>query len=121
MLIHSNQKNANEVKAFCENYDMPLPLVIVPTTYNEFTEDQIREFPQIKMVIYANHVIRTCVKAVRESLSRIANDGGTSKLSNQIVETKELFELQKQYELDSFGAFFQERISDGNIIESRPN
>ena len=57
IMIHSKDKNIDEIREFCNQYsnlNYKVPLVAVPTSYCHVTEDELMEMG-IKIVIYANH------------------------------------------------------------------
>ena len=66
IMIHSKASNPGEIKAFCEAYrKLPnrVPLVAVPTTYNQVTESELNEMG-VSLVIYANHLLRSAYPAM---------------------------------------------------------
>lgn len=99
IMIHSKSKSPDEIIEFVDAWDDVTPLVIVPTNYHSFTEDKIKKYPKIKMVIYANHVIRQAVTSVKEALQEIKETGGVNTISSKLIPVKELFELQGTTEL----------------------
>lgn len=112
ILIHSNQPDPTEICEFVEAYQEDIPLVVVPTTYVDFTEARISAFPQIRMVIYANHVMRSCVKAIGDTLGRIAADGGIHTLGSTIADTSELFRIQRLDDLERKQTHFRNSVSE---------
>lgn len=93
ILIHSKSKSPQEVINFLESWEKKVPIVIVPTTYNEVTIEELKKFG-VDIVIYANYGIRTIVKAVRETFREILKDGTTKYVEKKIVPLSEIFELQ---------------------------
>jgi phosphoenolpyruvate phosphomutase len=93
LLIHSKQREPDEVFDFARAWKNRLPLVAVPTTY---FRTRTRDFEQvgIKAVIYANHAMRAAVKAMTETLAAIHMTGSTESIENQIAPVSELFDLQ---------------------------
>jgi len=99
IMIHSRKTDPSEIVEFVEAWDEDVPLVIAPTKYPSFTEDRIRSYPEIRMVIYANHVIRTVVGAIRETLREIRKTGGIETISSRLIAVDELFELQGTFDM----------------------
>ena len=99
ILIHSKKMDPSEIIEFVEAWDKAVPLVIVPTKYTSFSEKEIQSYPKIRMVIYANHVIRTVVTAVRESLREIKRTGGVETINPKLISVEELFELQGTFDM----------------------
>jgi phosphoenolpyruvate phosphomutase / 2-hydroxyethylphosphonate cytidylyltransferase len=60
IMIHSRRRSPDEVFEFCDRYaKLPkrMPLVAVPTSYHQVTEEELAE-RGVNMVIYANHMLR---------------------------------------------------------------
>jgi len=99
ILIHSKRKDPSEVIEFVDAWNEKVPLVIVPTKYPSLTEARVKTFPKIKMVIYANHVIRTVVGAVRQTLKEMSETGGIETISPKLVTVNQLFDLQGTFKM----------------------
>lgn len=98
ILIHSKQKQPDEIVSFVELYKGTAPIVIVPTTYPTLDVEQIRDFG-IQMVIYANHGLRSSIKAMKETFDRILREGNTAGVELDISTMQEVFELQGMFEM----------------------
>src|SRR5262249_4014668 len=94
ILIHSKQRDSDQVFGFARAWKARLPLVVVPTTYFR-TQVQDFEAVGIKAVIYANHAMRAAVKAMTETLAAIHTSGSTECVEHRIAPISELFELQQ--------------------------
>ena len=56
VMIHSKNKSGEDIREFCQRFrekDPHTPIVAVPTTYNQFTEEELAAWG-INIVIYAN-------------------------------------------------------------------
>lgn len=85
IMIHSIQKTPDEVFAFCDAFrreDSKTPLVVVPTTYNTVTEEELAAHG-VNIVIHANHLIRSAFPAMQKTAQTILQHGRS-------LETKEL-------------------------------
>ena len=93
ILIHSKKKDNKEILEFCKKFKKKIPIVVVPTTYPKFNE---KEMPKhgIKMVIYANHVLRSTIKAVSETLKILNRKGELASIEKKIVPLETVFDLQ---------------------------
>jgi phosphoenolpyruvate phosphomutase len=61
IMIHSKSKEPTEILEFCREYQKfstKVPIVVVPSTYNSITEEELIE-AGVKIVIYANHLLRS--------------------------------------------------------------
>jgi len=94
ILIHSKSKDPDEIVRFIGQWSSTVPLVIVPTSYPELTEQKIIELEKVKVVIYANQVIRAAVKATQEVLSQIKRDKGIYGIGDSIAALTDIFDLQ---------------------------
>lgn len=98
ILIHSKKKDPYEIISFVESYKGSVPVVVVPTTYPTLTTQQMSD-NGIRMVIYANHGLRSSIKAMKETFNRIIHDGNTVGVERDISTMQEVFELQGMFEM----------------------
>ncbi|WP_124440944.1 isocitrate lyase/phosphoenolpyruvate mutase family protein [Streptomyces sp. NL15-2K] len=93
ILVHSKDRNPDQVMEFLRLWQRRAPVVVVPTTYHEVSAKEL-EREGASMVIYANHGLRSAVQAVGETLAAIRDSGSTSLVEDRIAPVKEIFELQ---------------------------
>ena len=77
IMIHSKEKSGDEIFEFCRSYSKfkkLVPLVAVPTTYCQTTEDQLADFG-VNIVIYANHLLRSAYPAMVNTAKLILATG----------------------------------------------
>lgn len=70
IMIHSKSKSPEEILKFADEYRRlqkasDKPLVCVPTTYNNITEDELSA-AGFRIIIYANHLLRGAYKSMLE-------------------------------------------------------
>ncbi len=94
IFIHSKSKTPDEIKEFTGRWDGSAPLVIVPTNYPSLTEEEVKKLQKIKVVIYANQVLRAAVKAQEELLAEIKRSGGIHTIDEMVVPVTRIFDLQ---------------------------
>jgi len=85
IMIHSRANDASEVFEYCERYkeiDRRVPLVAVPTNYNCASEDDLVS-AGIKIIIYANQLLRAAYPAM-------------IKVAGSILENGRAFESEKE-------------------------
>jgi len=99
ILIHSKSPDPDEVLEFVHNWDLDIPLVVVPTNYPSLTEKDIEKLGKVKMVIYANQGLRVSVKAMEDLFDRIKQNGSIENIDEQLITVKHLFELQGVLEM----------------------
>lgn len=99
IMIHSKSKTPDEVLSFAKAYDglfkdakSRKPLVCVPTTYNSITEDELRR-AGFNVVIHANHLLRSAVKAMQDVCLSILREGRTQETDARCATVSELFDL----------------------------
>ena len=107
-LIHNKNKTPEQVIEFCNRYHkegLTTPLVIVPTTYNQMTVEQMRDCG-VSLAIYANYSVRATVSVLERMFAEVV-DSGTLSAGNQyavpmtkifdLIAVDELQENQKRY------------------------
>lgn len=66
IMIHSRRNSPAEILEFCDRYreiENRRCLVVVPSTYNTVTEEELQEHG-VNIVIYANHLLRSAYPAM---------------------------------------------------------
>lgn len=85
VMIHSKNKDGMDIKEFCLRFrekDSHTPIVAVPTTYNQFTEEELAEWG-INIVIYANHMLRSAYPAMVKCAESILTNSRSLEASDQ--------------------------------------
>ena len=94
--IHSKNKDGMDIKEFCLRFrekNTTTPLVAVPTTYNQFTEDELAQWG-INVVIYANHLLRSAYPAMVNCAKSILEHQRSLEASQDYcMPIKEILEL----------------------------
>ena len=98
ILIHSKKSVADEILAFMREWKNTCPVVIVPTMYYK-TPTRAFEEAGVSVVIWANHMLRTNIRAMQETAATIFRDRTLLAIENEIVPVKEVFRLQNTAEL----------------------
>ena len=98
ILIHSKQRNAEEILAFTKEWAGRSPLVIVPTTYYDTPTEAYRD-AGISVVIWANHTLRASIAAMRETSRRIQREQSLIGVEPKIATVQDVFELAGNREL----------------------
>ncbi|MCX4763943.1 isocitrate lyase/phosphoenolpyruvate mutase family protein [Streptomyces sp. NBC_01275] len=93
VLIHAKGDSPEPVLEFLERWNLPTPVVVVPTTYHTITATELGE-AGAKMVIYANHGLRAGITAVTETFETILRDDRTTGLETRIAPLATVFDLQ---------------------------
>ena len=95
IMIHSKAKMPDEVFAFCDAFrkdDPKTPLVVVPTTYNLTTEDELAAHG-VNIVIHANHLIRSAFPAMQKTAQVILEHGRSHEADPYCMSIKEILTL----------------------------
>jgi phosphoenolpyruvate phosphomutase len=85
VMIHSKNKDGIDIKEFCQRFrekDPHTPIIAVPTTYNQFTEEELAEWG-INVVIYANHMLRSAYPAMVKCAESILTHSRSLEASDQ--------------------------------------
>lgn len=96
IMIHSKNNDGIDIKDFCVRFrsiDNKTPIVVVPTTYNQFTEDELSDWG-VNIVIYANHMLRSAYPAMVKCAESILQHGRSLEASNAYcMPIKEILNL----------------------------
>ena len=95
IMIHSKDKSGEDIKSFCEalrKVNKYIPIVVVPTTYNHITEDELASWG-INVVIYANHMLRSAYPAMVNTARSILTNGRSYEANDNCMPIKEILEL----------------------------
>jgi phosphoenolpyruvate mutase len=95
IMIHSRAKTPDEIFAFARHFRQgfaSLPLVVVPTSYNAVTEDELAQ-AGVNIVIYANHMMRAAYPAMRRAARQILLNGRSLEIDSELLDVGELLEL----------------------------
>ena len=98
ILIHSKQRDGEEILSFLDQWDDRCPVVIVPTTYFARPTEDFRQ-AGASVVIWANHNIRAGIAAMREVSARIHREQSLLGVESEIASVKDIFELAENDEL----------------------
>lgn len=95
IMIHSKDKTGMDIKEFCERFkkEYPsIPLVLVPTTYNQFTEDELVSWGA-NIIIYANHMLRAAYPAMQRVAEKILTAERSLEVNEDCMPIKQILEL----------------------------
>jgi phosphoenolpyruvate phosphomutase len=100
VLIHSKKSTPDDIEAFMKVWNNSLPVVIVPTKYYKTPTENFRKMG-VGLVIWANHNLRSSIKAMQETSKKIFQDQHLKNVETNIVPVNEVFRLQNEPELDA--------------------
>ena len=98
ILIHSKQKNPDEIFEFTDTWKGNIPIVVIPTTYDSVKLSDIYEH-KIKMVIYANQTLRAAYSAMENLLKEMVVTEKISDIKQKMSSMNEIFDLQEMYDI----------------------
>ena len=73
IMIHSKEKEVNEIRSFLKKYNefkIKVPIIVVPSTYAHITEKELASFG-VNVVIYANQLLRSAYPAMKNTAELI--------------------------------------------------
>jgi len=94
-MIHSRKKDPAEIFEFCDKFratDKKTPLVVVPTSFNSVTEDELSEHG-VNIVIYANQLMRAAFPAMKQAAELILNSHRALEADSMLMPFKEIITL----------------------------
>ncbi len=96
IMIHSKEITGEDIKEFCHLFRAKytdVPIVVVPTTYNQFTEEELASWG-INVVIYANHMLRASYPAMMNCAKSILMHSRSKEAATEYcMPIKEILEL----------------------------
>ena len=92
VLVHSKSPEPTEVLEFGRLWDRDTPLVCVPTTYSSTTAAALAD-AGYRIIIYANHGLRSSIKAMRRTFARIVKEQHASAVEDMIVPLTDVYDL----------------------------
>ncbi len=98
ILIHSKRKDLSEIDEFLNKWEKGFPIVLVPTTYYK-TKPEYFKKKKIRVVIWANHLLRSSITSMENTLKVIKKDSSLHKVEKNIFPVKEIFKITKMDEL----------------------
>lgn len=98
ILMHSKKSTAEDIFSFMNEWGDRCPVVIVPTKYYSTPTVEF-EKKGISTVIWANHLMRSSIKAMQGTAKEIFEEKSLLSVEDKIVPVKEIFRLQNDQEL----------------------
>ncbi len=95
IMIHSRSPSPAEVMEFCDRFrdrDPDTVLVVVPTKYNTVYDSELKAHGA-NVVIYANHMLRASLPAMKDVCSSILKYGRSKEADEMCLPVDELLEL----------------------------
>jgi len=95
ILIHSKAKKPAEILGFCAHYqelERVVPLVVVPSTYNEISEEELAD-AGVNIVIYGNQLLRAAYPAMIRVANSILEHGRSAEADSMMMPISEILEL----------------------------
>ncbi|MCD6365026.1 MAG: phosphoenolpyruvate mutase [Planctomycetes bacterium] len=95
IMIHSKKDTPAEILEFCREYrtlSNRVPLVAVPSTYSQITEDELAE-AGVRIVIYANQLLRSAYPAMMRTAKSILSHGRALEADKECIPIKEIISL----------------------------
>lgn len=95
VMIHSKEKSGEDIKEFCARFRTEyahIPIVLVPTTYNQFTEKELAGWGA-NVIIYANHMLRASYPAMYNVAETILKAERSLEANELCMPIKQILEL----------------------------
>ncbi|MBQ9184355.1 MAG: phosphoenolpyruvate mutase [Bacteroidales bacterium] len=95
IMIHSRKKEPAEVFEFVERFradDSLTPIVVVPTSYNSVTEDELKR-RGVNVVIYANQLMRSSFPAMMKTAESILSHHRALEADEFCMSIKDIINL----------------------------
>ena len=95
IMIHSRKKDPAEIFEFCDKFrseDKKTPIVVVPTSFNSVTEDELASHG-VNVVIYANQLTRSAVPAMTATATEILRCHRAKEADSHLMPFKEIISM----------------------------
>lgn len=95
IMIHSRHKDGKEIMEFMKEYqkfEVKVPVISVPSSYNQFTEDELKA-AGFNIVIYANHLLRTAFPAMKKTAESILTHKRSKEVDGDCMSIKEILTI----------------------------
>ena len=95
IMIHSRKKTPDEIFEFCDAFrklDKDTPLVVVPTSYNTVTEQELVNHG-VNIVIYANQLTRSAFPAMEQTAKDILKYHRAKEVDDRLMPIKDIISL----------------------------
>lgn len=95
IMIHSRKKDPAEIIEFCDKFrkeDKQTPLVVVPSSYNTITEEELRAHG-VNIVIYANQLTRSAFPAMEQTAKDILRYHRAKEVDDRLMPIKDILTL----------------------------
>ena len=115
VLIHSKKAAATEIVEFARRWGNRCPVVIVPTMYHA-TPTAVFQQAGISTIIWANHLLRASLTAMRATARQIMADQALHEVEDRIVPVADIFRLMGNDELEEAGRRYLPEITPPRAI-----
>ena len=95
IMIHSRKKEAGEIFEFCDRFrefDKHTPLVVVPTSFNNVTEEELAAHG-VNIVIYANQLTRSAFPAMKSTAEEILKNHRALEADSRLMPFGDIITL----------------------------
>lgn len=95
IMIHSRKKSPDEILEFCGRFrekDGKTPIVVVPTSFNSITEDELAA-AGVNIVIYANQLTRSAFPAMQGTAVEILRNHRALEVDSRLMPFKDIIRL----------------------------
>jgi phosphoenolpyruvate phosphomutase len=95
IMIHSKDRTGRDVKEFAEKYNRlenRKPLMMVPTSYNTITEDDLSSWGA-NIIVYANHLLRAAYPAMEHTAKSILENKRGFESESSSIPVEEFLKL----------------------------
>ncbi len=95
IMIHSRMKDPAEIIEFCDLFrtEFPkVPIVVVPSSFASIYESELVEHG-VRIVIYANHLIRSAFPAMQKTAQSILENGRCLEANDMCLPIKDVIRL----------------------------
>lgn len=92
VLVHTTETVPCQLMRVIERWDGRVPFAVVPTTYYRVTAAELEDLG-VRVVVYANHGLRSALRAMQDTCQEILDTGSSQSVEPRIAPLKSLLDV----------------------------
>lgn len=98
VIVHSVRSDGKDLLEVLDGLDCQCPIIAIPTAYHGIGLESLAD-RGVTMVIWANHLVRASIAAMRSTARSIRENGGVAQLGTSICDMDDVFQMMDYSEL----------------------
>jgi phosphoenolpyruvate phosphomutase len=103
VIVHSVRTDGADVLEVLDGWEQNCPIIAIPTAYHTIGLQALAD-RGVSIAIWANHLMRSSIAAMRSTARSIRENSGVLQLGDSICDMEEVFEMMNYAELSELRA-----------------